>query len=217
MKSPRVLLAIAAAAVALTGCSSPVQAGAAAIVGDERISAEELSRVVADYERELKAANIDFDQWRMERRISHSMAQLVLSQLVYTEQIKQIGEKHGVAVTDGELSAAERQVVENNRGIAFDTVVLNVGLPKAEGRELLRATVIQQKLAPRLGATDDNQLGEALSKELAAIPVKFHPRYGTYVASNGSFTDGERFGKLEDPYGAGDDAASAGQTDQAGQ
>lgn len=205
MKSPRVLLATAAAVVALTACS-PMEAGAAAIVGDKRISASELSRVVADYDRELKAAGIDFDQWRMERRISHSMTQLVLSQLVYAERIKQIGEKHGVTVSEGELSAAVDEVVKNNRGIPFDTVVLNAGLPKAEGLELLRATLIQQKLGTRFGATDDQRLNEILSREIAAIPVKFHPRYGAYVASNGNFTDNERFGKL---LNGSDDAAMA--------
>jgi peptidyl-prolyl cis-trans isomerase SurA len=199
VKSPRVLLATAAAAVALTACSSPMQPGAAAIVGDERISSSELSEIVASYKSELSAAQMNFEQLKQQQQLKGSMTQLVLGTLVYAEQLQQAAARRGITVSDGEVDAMISQIVENNRGIPFKTVVLNALVPEREGRELVRATLMQQKLNQQLGGTQE-QATELLAKELSAVKVSYHPRYG-FDPQKG-FGDTGRFGELATPAAA---------------
>jgi peptidyl-prolyl cis-trans isomerase SurA len=184
----RVLLAAAAAAAALTACA-PLHAGAAAIVGDHRITTGELNDDVAALRSEMKAAGVDETQLRLPT----SLRQRVLSNLVFTEQYAQIGAERGVTATDAEVDAMMKNFEQRAGNLPFDKLALMNGLTKEQGRDYVRSAVIQSKLAQQLGATTQADL----DKKLGPDPViKYNPRYGTPDAQGG-FTLLERFGTAD--------------------
>nr|BFE83669.1 hypothetical protein GCM10020093_062700 [Planobispora longispora] len=64
----RVILAVVAAGAALTACS-PSQAGAAAIVGDQRISVSELSADAEEYQAAMAKAGLSAQQLQLQGSI----------------------------------------------------------------------------------------------------------------------------------------------------
>ncbi|MEV5411485.1 SurA N-terminal domain-containing protein [Thermopolyspora sp. NPDC052614] len=192
----RVLLAVAAAAVALTACS-PSQVGAAAVVGGERISSGELNGHVEAVRREAKAAGIDLSQ---AQALPAKLPQTVLHHMVFILQAEKVAARDGIAVTDSEIDAQIRRY-EEAYNTTFDKLAASAAIPQDLARDWVRARVIQTKIAPRLGITGQTSDEEALAKfdkELsAAAPVTWSPRYGARAGLDGTFTMPERFGAAD--------------------
>ncbi len=185
----RVLLAVAAAAAALTACS-PLHAGAAAIVGDQRIATSELNDDVTAVKSEMKAAGIDEAQLQLPT----SLRQRVLWNLVFIEQYAQIGAERGVTATDDEVDEMIKNFEQRAGGnIPFDKLALLNGLAKEHSRDYVRSAVIQSKLAKQLGATTQAELDQKLGPDPA---IKYNPRYGT-PDGQGGFTVLDRFGTAD--------------------
>lgn len=188
----RVLLVVAAAAVALTGCST-LGAGAAAVVGGERVSAAELNGNVEAVQREAKAAGVDLSQ---PDALPAKLPQVVLHYLVLIKQADKLAARDGITVTEAEIDAQIRQY-EQAYNTPFDRLAPTAAIPQALIRDWMRAQIIQTKVAGRLGINEQTGQAEALSKldkELsAAAPVEWSPRYGSRTGLDGRFTLPDRF------------------------
>ncbi|MFG2076597.1 SurA N-terminal domain-containing protein [Nonomuraea maritima] len=189
MKSIRVAAAVATAAMALTACSSPTHAGAAAVVGSQRISTSELNKDTQDYLAALKKANLD------ESQLGIPATQIVLQRLVNVAVSDQILERNHVQVTEGEIDAALKdpgqfQSPEINllsQGVAPDDA-------RAYGRAIAGLTKLQQQFGGEAGS-------QRLAQEFSSVKPVINPRYGVQNPQRsqenpGIFVDAGRFGKL---------------------
>lgn len=183
-------MAALAVAVGLSACSSPVEAGAAAIVGSERISASELTKNVDEFEAALEKAKIPANQLPM------PPVQYVLFQMVNISQFSQIADKAGTKVTEGEID----QIINAQGGAAtVEPKMLQQGVPPAFVRDWLRTSIAVTKLMQQFGGGTDQAAQQAgqqkLFDEAATVKVTYNPRYGTFDANQGTFVANNRFGK----------------------
>ncbi|MEO3872513.1 hypothetical protein ABGB18_27185 [Nonomuraea sp. B12E4] len=191
MKSIRVAVAAAAAGIALTACSSPMHAGAAAVVGNERISTNQLNDATQDYLAALKRAKLD-EQTALG---GIPAGQFVLRGLANVSASRQLIDRYRIAVTQTEVDAALK-----NPG-QFESPEINLlasGIPPRSAQEYGRAVVGLTKLQQQFGGQSGQQ---RVAKELGAIKQTFNPRYGTLNLqpsqdNPGLFVDTGRFGKL---------------------
>ncbi|MCP2348345.1 SurA N-terminal domain-containing protein [Nonomuraea roseoviolacea] len=201
MKSIRMAVAAAAAGaslVALTACSAPVEAGAAAVVGNERISAGDLKRNVKEYDAALTKTGLTTQALG----IPGSTTEVVLYQLANIAQAEQLVRKAKVNVTDAEVDQAIGAATQ--QGGSFEQYMVSQGMAPSNGRRFMRVSVGLQKLMAQYGGGTDQaaqQRGsERIQKEAAAIKITYSPRYGVVNAqrsqtSPGLFADAGRFGK----------------------
>lgn len=200
MKSTRVrvILAVAAAGVALTACS-PSQAGAAAIVGKDRISAGELDKNVREYEAALAKANVSASQLQF----PGSVPQVVLFQLATSAQRAKVAESKGVTVTEAEID----QVISGGDGGAagYEQQMLQQAVAPSKIREFTRASLLITKLMAKYGGGTDEaaiQKGQVqVIKDLQSVPITWNPRYGTINEQRSEqqpnlFVESARFGAV---------------------
>jgi hypothetical protein len=192
-KRVRVLLVAAASAGALTACS-PLHAGAAAIVGDQRITTGELNSGIEEYQQALISAKVSADQLQVP-----SIPQGVLMQLIDIRQFGLLAERHGVTVTDGEIDSARAQY-QGGPG-ALDKMMLGRAVPPSQSRAWIRAQLSIQKVLKQEGAGNDQaslqQAQQKVLKELDTIEIKISPRYGELSAQTGQLAAVERFGAAD--------------------
>ncbi|TDD52848.1 hypothetical protein E1286_08215 [Nonomuraea terrae] len=190
MKSIRVAVAAAAVAMALTACSSPMQAGAAAVVGKERISTSELNEDTQAYLAALKRANLD------ESALGGVPAsQIVLQRLVNVSVSRQLAARYKVQVSESEVDAALRDPGQ------FESPEINLlanGVTPTDARDYGRAIVGLSKLQQQFGGQAGQQ---RLTQEFISIKPVFSPRYGALNPQRTQenpalFVDTGRFGKL---------------------
>lgn len=198
MKSTRVrvILAVAAAGVALTACS-PTQAGAAAVVGGQRISSSQLDGDV----RELEAALAKAGGSAAQLQSYGSLPQLVLYQTATAKQRTIAAERKGVTATDGEID----QLISTAGGQAqYEQQMLQQAVPPSQMRAYAKASLLASKLAAKYGGGTDQaalQRGSQLaSKDVQAVKISWNPRYGTFNAQPSEqqpriFLTNDRFGK----------------------
>jgi peptidyl-prolyl cis-trans isomerase SurA len=182
-------VAVAALGVAVSACSSPVQAGSAAVVGNERISASDLNTNVKQLESALAKAQIPQSQ------LGLPVTQYALLQMVNVVQFRQLASKAGAKVTDGEID----QLIASQGGLAaLEKQTLAQGVPPAYTREWLGTSIAINKMMQQYGGGTDEaarQRGQQkLIEQAAAIKVTYSPRYGTFDPQKG-FVDAGRFGK----------------------
>ncbi|MFG1703850.1 SurA N-terminal domain-containing protein [Nonomuraea sp. M3C6] len=193
MKSIRVAVAVAAAGIALTACSSPMHAGAAAVVGNERISTGQLDKDTQDYLAALKRAKLD------ESALGGVPAsQVVLQRLVNVSASRQLISRYNVQVSQTEIDAALKSPGQ------YETPEINLlanGVSPLDAADYGRAVVGLTKLQQQFGGQSGQ---ERLVKELSAIRPIFNPRYGELNPARSQenpalFVDTGRFGKLTAP------------------
>lgn len=148
-RTPRLLALAAGAALLLTGCGDgEVRPGAAAVVGDERITTEELQSIVERGLEDPAAA----------QQLSGDLAayqRLALSRLINAEILEHAADEVGVDVTDGEVDAQIEQFAQ-----------------QAGGRDTLEQQAAQSGIAPQdlapfvRSIVLDQQLGDELTEDL---------------------------------------------------
>lgn len=199
----RVAAAVAAAAVAagaLSACA-PVQAGAAAIVGDDRISSSELDAAVRSIHEDAAANGLDeSDKQRTLPPLPGPRE--VLANLATSRQIIEYGRQQGIDITEREIDdmllGVETQAKQ--QGMTLNQVMLLSGIPLSEGRTIVRAVLVRKKLESRIAGTETNPqiVAEKLSKEVeTAVPIKFSPRYGKFDPERQVFVADDRFGAVQ--------------------
>ncbi|MFG1700907.1 SurA N-terminal domain-containing protein [Nonomuraea sp. NPDC049309] len=185
MKSIRVAVAAAAAAVALSACSSPMQAGAAAVVGSERISMSKLHDDTQEYIAALKRANLD------ESALSVPVSQAVLRRLVDVAASKQLMARYNVQVTESEVDATLKDPGQ------YESAEINLlanAVSPADARDYGRAMTGLRKLQEQFGQSGQQRLLD----EFNSVKRVINPRFGklnTDQSQPGLFVDAGRFGK----------------------
>ena len=182
MKSKR-KWAIAGAAVMVavvaTGCGSAVP-GAAAVVGDERISERELGERV---EQVLRAQGRPVDS------ASEALVVTTLDRMITTSLVEQLADREGVEVTQGELDATVASYVEASGGReAFEELLLQQDLAPEGIEDLFMVNILAQKIGVVLdpaGSQESQTLAvlNAVSAFSADIGTRVSPRYGTWDPS----------------------------------
>ncbi|MBB5774824.1 SurA N-terminal domain-containing protein [Nonomuraea jabiensis] len=187
MKSIRVAVAAAAVGIALTACSSPMQAGAAAVVGKERISTGQLNRDAEAYRAALKQNKLD------ETALGVPVSQYVLQRLADISAARQLLARNNVQVTDKEIDA---KLQDPGQYQSPQINLLALGVAPSYAREYARTAVGMAKLQQQAGQGGIDKL----RKDFASIKTTFNPRFGV-VNTNPSqenpslFVDAGRFGK----------------------
>lgn len=194
-------MAAAAVGLALTACSSPVEAGAAAVVGKERISADELNANVKEYEAALEKAKVTPEQLGFPGSIS----QIVLFQLANINQYKQVLQNAGVQVSEGEIDQFIAASTQDPQKGTLEQQMLGSGIAPSKARDYMRISVGLQKVIQQLGGGTDQAAQQRGSQKVQeatkAVPITYSPRYGAINPQRSQenpqlFVDTGRFGKL---------------------
>ncbi|MFI6736647.1 hypothetical protein ACIBI9_27290 [Nonomuraea sp. NPDC050451] len=187
MKSIRVAVAAAAVGIALTACSSPLQAGAAAVVGKERISTSQLNKDAEAYKAALKQNKLD------ETALGVPVSQYVLQRLADISAARQLMARNNVQVTEKEIDA---KLQDPGQYQSAQINLLALGVAPSYAREYARTAVGMAKLQQQAGQGGIDKLRQ----DFASIKTTFNPRFGV-VNTNPSqenpslFVDAGRFGK----------------------
>jgi peptidyl-prolyl cis-trans isomerase SurA len=167
-----------------------MQAGAAAVVGQERITSSQLDQNIRYTEAAL--AKVPGGQ----QQLPLSIPQTVLLQLVEMSRYNQLAERNSLAVTDGEV---DRFIATQGGARQVEQTLLPRGVAPEQSKEYIRAFLTAQKLLAKFGGGTDEasmQRGqEQLVKQLDALPVSYNPRYGKFDPQQGGFVGSDRFGK----------------------
>ncbi|GII93252.1 hypothetical protein [Sinosporangium siamense] len=190
MKSMRIALGAALAGLAVAGCA-PVQAGAAVIVGDQRVSMNELTDKVTEFEAAAAKA--------AQQPQVPSVKDGVLLQLAQMSQFSQVLKKAGVSVTPGEIDAF---IGAQGGPQQVEQVLLQRVVPPSENRRFVEISLGANKLLAKYGGGTDEaalQKGQAqVAKDLEAVKITFNPRFGTLDPQRG-FVDAGRFSVAPQP------------------
>jgi hypothetical protein len=185
--------AVLAAGVAVAACST-VKMGAAAIVGNQRISAAQLGAEVATYNTEYNSVHSKNPQIQQQFPASQTPQQ-VLGWLVSFQVADRMAQRNGITVTPALQNQAQRQVMtsvrQQNPGVALSATDLAAafGLAPDMMSGFWRLQAIQGALVQRLqGRTPPTtQAAEAaLESKFAAsqcraaksLTVQVNPQFG---------------------------------------
>ncbi|WP_062216464.1 SurA N-terminal domain-containing protein [Streptomyces sp. NBRC 109706] len=190
--------ALLAAAPLLTGCSTDSHPGAAAVVGDERIT---VSSVQAQVEtvREAQREQPDADQLLAS---SAGLTRAMVDHLVYQEVLEQTAEAYGVEVSTAQIQQ-ERIRTEAALGGADElrqaALLGTADLPPLAGDEqidqVLRRQLLFQSIAVQLNAPAGPEGEQLVYETMAAtadeIGVEVNPRYGSWSAEAVGLADAD--------------------------
>ncbi|WP_067483403.1 hypothetical protein [Actinomadura hibisca] len=192
----KILATVAAAAAALTACGGAAQPGAAALIGDDRISVSSLNTAVTDWEKEFRAdpvANQMRDGAGPEQGDqSESDVRNALAALVNFRIADEAAKDAGVSVTGGQTDQV-MSVLNQQGGAPSHT--LASGLPKRYTQDFARYLATRELILRRLGAGDapadaqpDAQAtaqvrerwNTLLVRTATRMKIKINPRYGSF-------------------------------------
>ncbi|MCU1616363.1 MAG: hypothetical protein JWO98_3903 [Frankiales bacterium] len=190
------------AAGALSACQ-PVKMGAAATIGDQRITTAELDAVVVDWRSQF-TRNPDAGQLQQQlqqqgHQVPFDPASPVRSALYQLVEIKvwdQVARQKGIAVSKGQVD----EIISRNGGDrAVQANLLASDLPARYSREFVRSGMIIRAVAAQAGAVvtgqgpvDQQKQQDAMRQVQAAyaaaatsLRVKINPRYGSFDPAQG--------------------------------
>jgi hypothetical protein len=194
---------VVGAAVALTACGGPVKMGAAAILGDRRITTGTLDQTVIDWQKQFvrdpTAARLQQQAQQEGRQLPadpDSPARSALIQLIGFQIWDELAREQHVSVSPTEID----QIIATNGGEkAIEVQTLAGGLPVSHTHDLVRAFAIRSKLLQRFGVVPNAQnqvdqqalqqasekLDAAQGRAVRALKIKVNPRYGSFDPANG--------------------------------
>lgn len=163
---------------ALSGCGS-ASPGAAAVVGDDRISESELTEKV---EQVLRAQGRPVDS------ASEALVVTTLDRMITTSLVEQLAQQQGVEVTQGELDATLANYAEATGGQeAFEELLIQQDLAPESVEDLFRVNILAQKLGMEL---DPMGSPEAQSSAVLIAVAQFSEEVGTSVSPRYGTWDG---------------------------
>lgn len=177
-------LGAAAAATTLLGACSPAKMGAAATVGDQRISAGDLNTAVDQWQKAYNANPLPSNQLRL--LDNGSIPRSVLYNLVVFKLADEAARRQGVHVSAGSIDNAIAAVGGEQR-VAQEAVVM--GVPPQRARDYARFRLDIQGIAGALGpapktAADQQKIQNELSNVMAttarSLRIDVNPRYGRF-------------------------------------
>ncbi|MFF7609355.1 SurA N-terminal domain-containing protein [Streptomyces parvulus] len=190
-RRPALLLtaAIAAAAPLLTACGSDAHPGAAAVVGDQRITVSQLENRVDEVRAAQRAAVPDDTQYQQVVARTGTLTRDTLHGMVLDQVLHRAAQDAGVTVTRKETQAMRAGLEEQAGGAEqLETAWLQqYGVAPGRLDENLRLQLEAQKLAESLGTdTSRPEFWQALSKASAKLDVDLNPRYGSWDVQKSS-------------------------------
>jgi hypothetical protein len=179
-----VALLLASPALTACGSSGPDRTGAAAVVGDQRITVAELQARV----NQVRAAQARSPQSAQLIASSGNLSSQTLSMLVQNTVIERAAADAGVTVTDGDAQqdhAAALQQFGGSEEALDATLLQQYSVAPSQADEFFRTNALVGKLITSLGfqpGSDGGQTAavQALSKAADRLGVKINPRYGTW-------------------------------------
>jgi hypothetical protein len=177
--------ALLAASPALTACGSgPAHPGAAAVVGDQKISVSTLQHEVD----RVRAAQSKSPQSAQLLGQSGKLSQQTLTMLVQSEVIDKAAADAGVSVSTAEVQQAHAQALQQFQGneAQFEEAVLEqAGVAPTGIDDYLRTSLEVTKLTQSLGLQPGSDNGSAatvaaIAKTAKSLGVHVNPRYGTW-------------------------------------
>ncbi|WNZ10985.1 SurA N-terminal domain-containing protein [Streptomyces sp. 11x1] len=185
--------AIAAAAPLLTACGSDAHPGAAAVVGDDRITVAQLENRVNEVRAAQRAASKDDSQYQQAVAQTSALTRNTLNGMVLEKVLDQALKDAGVTVTRKEIQQY-RSGLETEAGgaAALEAAYLQrYSVAPEQLEESLRSDVEVQKLAAALGADLNSPEGgtvfwKALSTASEKLDVDLNPRYGSWGVDKAS-------------------------------
>jgi len=188
------LSAAIAAAPLLTACGNDAHPGAAAVVGDQRITVSQLENRVKEVRAAQRAAVTDDAQYAQAIAQTGTLTRDTLHGMVLDQVLHRAAEDAGITVSRKEVQqmrAGLEQQAGGARGL--ETAWLQqYGIPPQRLDENLRLQLEAQKLATKLGTDTSQQIfWDALSKTSEELDVDLNPRYGSWDAKKVSRVDAE--------------------------
>jgi hypothetical protein len=180
----RKLAVVVAAMSLLTGCAMTQQAGAAATIGDQRLTNEELT---ARYEHTMKALG---DQSSPGTALD--INRRLISSFVFSVTTTYVAQKLGVEVTDAEVETQYQALVSEYGSVEKLEAAAAAGASAPETIHMILKTsgnfdMIGKKLAPNDTTDVQGQKAVAALAEAAyKLNLQIAPRYGTW--DNNAFT-----------------------------
>ncbi|MEH6374678.1 SurA N-terminal domain-containing protein [Streptomyces sp. KLMMK] len=172
--------ALLAAAPLLTACGQTAHPGAAAVVGDDRITVSQLQRQVEDV-REAQRSSPQGEQLTAN---SARLGQDTLVRLIQYRIVEKAGKDNGVAVTRRELQRQRADVEAANGGAsAVRARFLALGIAPDRIDQALSVDLVRAKLDGKFGAARTNQI---LMRTSDALHVDVNPRYGVWDGKRGT-------------------------------
>ncbi|WP_344014050.1 SurA N-terminal domain-containing protein, partial [Streptomyces thermospinosisporus] len=184
--------AIAAAAPLLTACGNDARPGAAAVVGDERITVSQLENRVKEVRAAQREAVPDEAQYEQAIARTGSLTRDTLHSMVLDRVLDHAAREAGVSVTPREVQRMRADMEDQAGGAeALERAWLQqYGIPPQRLEENLRLQLKAQKLAEKLGTdTSRPEFWKALSEAGKELDVDINPRYGTWDVNKSSRVD----------------------------
>jgi hypothetical protein len=194
-KSLQAAVAVLAAGAALTACG-PVKTGAAAIVGDHRITTANLNSAVTQWSKELpkypEAQQIVQQAQGQQERVPFDPAspeRSALFQLIEMRAWNEVAREQHVSIAPGQIDAF---VAARGGRAGLNAYVVAEGLPTRYADDYARTLLIQQSMLRRYGVVPgqavDQQTQQRILDRLVgdyagakrSLHISVNPRYGTY-------------------------------------
>lgn len=190
------LSAALAAAPLLTACGGTAHAGAAAVVGGQRITVAQLEGRVNEVREAQRAAVKGDAEYEQVVAQTSSLTRNTLHTLVLDRVLDRAAKDAGVSVSRNEveqLRTYREQQVGGAQALQA-TWLQQYGVAPRRLDDSLRTDVEAQKLATALGADMNTTEGKAtfwkaLSDASKELHVGLNPRYGTWNVQNSSRVD----------------------------
>ena len=181
-RRPRLILvaaSVAAAAILLSACGSQ-QAGAAATLGDTRISEQTLS---AEVQAVLAAKG------QPTTSVDESLPPELLRRLILIELVDELAAREGVVVTQGQIDEqlANYEAQAGDRA-ALENLFIEQGVAPSQIEAFVKLNIQAQQLGIALAPSGSaEEQGQAVSDAVIAISEELDttvsPRYGTWDAA----------------------------------
>lgn len=185
---PRGLRALGlAATVGLLAACSPTHAGAAAVVGDQRLPVSQVQDEVQQISQEAPGIS-------SQSQLSRS----IVGRWVYGELLDGIAQRQGITVSQGEIDQRIAQVkAQAGSDAAFAQIVANAGTSMEHLDDLVKLIIQRDKIVQKISqeqnvGSDQNAQEKAflevLAKQRSREQVSVNPRFGKLNTSTYDIT-----------------------------
>ncbi|MEU4982726.1 SurA N-terminal domain-containing protein [Streptomyces sp. NPDC021969] len=184
--------AIAAAAPLLTACGNDAHPGAAAVVGDQRITVAQLENRVDEVREAQRAAVPDDTQYQQVVARTGTLTRDTLHGMVLDRVLHRAAQDAGVSVSRKEVQDMRDELEKQAGGPEqLETVWLQqYGVAPDRLDDNLLVQIEAQKLAQSLGTdTSRPEFWQALSEASKKLDVDLNPRYGAWDVQKSSRVD----------------------------
>ncbi len=188
-----VCIGVMAATIGLSGCGTPT-AGAAAVVGDQRISEATLNSEVQSV---LSLQGLPATD------SSNELITSTLNQMITTILVDELASREKIEVTQGEIDDLRLQYIAQAGGVeAFESQIIQQGIAIDDVDSIIRVNIQVSQLGDVLSPNTEPDAKSAavflaLSELSSEIGTEVSPRFGTWDPEN--LTVGPSANSLSEP------------------